>query len=441
MSDARSRGLSNPSQEAQENKNKAVIVVGAGAAGLYAAYLLAEKGVEVVVLEASEVHGGRVRPLANFADFPVELGAEEIHGKNSIYYEIAKKCEARLVKYETEDYYFIDNQLLDAKTAKENKDFNKAMKLIDTIGKFDKEDMSLLQYIQHQGIDESVWHIINAEVANEHGTSAERISMVGLAYEEQHWKAGEDNFILADRSHLSVFNTYFKDILPKIEYRQVVKSIDYAEDTVKVTMQNGYIYEADAVIVTVPLTILKAGEIDFVPALPSAKAEAIQKIGMGAGMKVFLKFKEPFWEAKTGSIYGQLIPEYWVSSEGKSMHDYVITAFVHGKNAEYLTEQGISAVALIIKELDEIFGNALASTHLADSFIMDWSKEIFIKGTYSYDTVGIGNSRQILAEPLKNAVFFAGEATCTDGHHASIHGAMESAERAVKEIGLAWERK
>jgi Flavin containing amine oxidoreductase. len=65
---------------------------------------------------------------------------------------------------------------------------------------------------------------------------------------------------------------------------------------------------------------------------------------------------------------------------------------------------------------------------------MDWTKEPFIKGTYSFDKVGVGNSRQILAEPIEGRLFFAGEATCTNGHHASIHGAMESAERTVKEI-------
>jgi monoamine oxidase len=441
MSDARSRGFSNPLQPtSHESKNGSVIIVGAGAAGMYAAHLLAEKGGEIVVLEARETHGGRIRPLDNFADFPVELGAEQVHGQNSIYYKIIEKCEVSLINEQTKDYYFINGQLLDKNAARENKDFKKAMELVSSISEYEGADISLLQYIQNQGIDESVWHIINAEVANEHGTSAERIGMLGLAYEAQHWEAGEENLILADRSHLSILEEYFKDILRFVEYTKVVKSIDYTGEVVKVSTQDGGVYEADAVLITVPISILKGNALDFFPALPPDKLRAISKIGMDAGMKVMLKFKKPFWEAQTGSIYGQLIPEYWVSSEGKSTQSHIITAFVHGKNAEYLTTQGASAITFIVRELDEIFGNSLASTHLQDTYIMDWSKETFIKGTYSYDTVGIGDSRKVLAQPVQNIVFFAGEATCTNGHHASIHGALESAERAVAQIWSAWEK-
>ena len=60
-----------------------VIIVGSGAAGLYAAKTLKDAGMTVIILEASAVHGGRIRPLTGFGDFNVEAGAEFVHGKGN----------------------------------------------------------------------------------------------------------------------------------------------------------------------------------------------------------------------------------------------------------------------------------------------------------------------------------------------------------------------
>lgn len=430
----RSRSISTPETALPNSEIPyQVLIVGAGVAGMYAAHLLDQKGVSVLVLEASDTHGGRVRPLENFADFVVELGAEEIHGENSIYYKIAQESGATLIDKPLENYYFIDGELLDEEAAEENKDFIEAMDFIDSIQDYSGDDISLADYLKSEDIDEKVHHIVSAEVANEHGTSAERIGMAGLALEEKIWEAGEENFILANRSHISIIEQHCKSILDKIAYRKAVKSIDYSEELTSVLTQDGSTYKAKAVIVTVPLTMLQANTINFYPVLPKEKQNAIQKIGMDAGMKIILKFSKAFWQPDTGSIFGKLIPEYWVSSEGRSVETYVLTAFVNGKNAEYLSSEGDNAVALVIDELSTIFKDNI-SAYLEKSYLIDWAKEPFIRGAYSYDKMGIGESRKILAEPVENTLFFAGEATCTNGHHASIHGAMESAKRAADEV-------
>lgn len=56
------------------------VVIGAGFAGLTAARDVRKAGGRVVVLEARDRIGGRVHTERHFAGFPVEFGAEFIHG-------------------------------------------------------------------------------------------------------------------------------------------------------------------------------------------------------------------------------------------------------------------------------------------------------------------------------------------------------------------------
>ncbi len=438
MSDTRSRGIG--IEESTEVLHEVhaqgkIIIIGAGVAGMYAAYLLHHQGFEVIVLEASSHWGGRIRALEEFASFPVEVGAEEIHGEKSFYYQMIARANVAIFDSESgENLYAVNGELLNEERINENKHYKKALDLIDKIVSYEGEDISLQEYMDSQKIDKSIQHILSAELANERGTSANRLSVKGLAYEFQHWDAGYQTFMLKNDSHTAILKNYFASIVGKVQYNKIVKVIDYSENLVNVNTQDGQTFQANKVILTVPLTILKANLINFYPPLPKEKELAIQKIGMGAGLKVILKFKQPFWGENTNSIFGQLVPEYWVASYQRSEKEYLLTALINGVNAEFLSHQGEEAIISILNELDNLFGEGVASTNLEKSYLMDWTKEPFVRGTYSFDKVGIGNSRQVLAEPVEGKLFFAGEATCTNGHHASIHGAMESAERAVKEI-------
>lgn len=74
-----------------------MIIIGAGASGLSAGEFLLEKGFEVEILEGSNVLGGRVGRLEDFADFPLEKGGEELYNKGGLYYTICEKVGARII--------------------------------------------------------------------------------------------------------------------------------------------------------------------------------------------------------------------------------------------------------------------------------------------------------------------------------------------------------
>jgi monoamine oxidase len=91
-------------------------------------------------------------------------------------------------------------------------------------------------------------------------------------------------------------------------------------------------------------------------------------------------------------------------------------------------------VGAICAELDQMFGGTVATDGLVDSHVENWFANPYIQGTYSYPIVGSANARELLAAPIDNKIFFAGEATHTEGHWATVHGALETAYRAADEL-------
>lgn len=73
-----------------------VIIIGAGAGGLSAGYLLQQQGIDFEILEASSVHGGRMRINNNFADFPIPLGAEWLETNTNIFQEIVNDSSVQV---------------------------------------------------------------------------------------------------------------------------------------------------------------------------------------------------------------------------------------------------------------------------------------------------------------------------------------------------------
>ncbi|MBL7891496.1 MAG: FAD-dependent oxidoreductase [Bacteroidia bacterium] len=411
-----------------------VIIIGAGAAGLYAAYLLNEQGVDVAILEASDMYGGRIRSLKDFSDFPVELGAEGVHGKRSAFYELVKNSKVPFVTNKGEDYYSLDGFLNTESQLEEDEDFKQVLALTETYADYSGPDMTAEQFAMQHGLSPRVAHIYNALVGNKHGTSVGRLSMAGLKDLEKRWIAGSDNFLLNGRSILSVFEEKCSSILPKIKLSTPVTGIDHTGTTITVTDKNGGTYTADKIIITVPITILKSNDIKFTPALPVDKTAAFSKIGMGAGMKIILKFSKKFWKDDTASIYGPgYVSEFYPSGSGRSTYNNVLTAFTNGENAEHLSFEDKEAVKIAVKEIDKIFGSTAASRTLIDSYIMDWFKQPYIRGAYSYPTLGSLNARSTAALPVDNKLYFAGEAM-HEGHFATVHGAMETAQTTVDAI-------
>lgn len=400
-----------------------VLIIGAGAAGLYAGYMLQSKGINFQILEAASRYGGRVGKLTGFADYPLDLGAQWLHGKNNIMGRLVAKTKTRITLDDSAEYYWFNNQVV--------KSLPRDIEAI-FLREDDLPDISFKDFATREGFGTGYANIVEC-IAGDSGAAARRISAYWKIKEEENWVSGDDDFKF-QQTYFDLIDTQIAaTIKDKIKLNTIVSKIDYSQNSIIVTDSNHNTFSGDKIIVTVPITILKSKSIEFIPALPREKTTAFSKIGMDAGMKVFLKFRSKFYnENITG---GSVCASYSDEIIGKTGRDNILLAFIMGEQAEYLTSLGSDRAITnaLLKELDTMYGGQATASFIA-AHVINWTTNPFIRGAYSYSTIGIGNARQIAAQPVDEKIYFAGEAMNINGNHQTVFGAAETGQKEVNNI-------
>jgi polyamine oxidase len=235
-----------------------VIVIGAGACGLAAAAAIAEEGIEVIVVEARDRIGGRVWTNSDLG-FPVDLGGSWIHG------------------------------------VKKNPLTKMAADVGADLHAFDYDDVDL----QWLGDDEDAFYEV-VEIEQEYAADVDDL---GRKAEKEGDEFGGGDALLPGG-----YLPLFQGIADSLDVRtsQPVRQVAWSGDGVTVSL-DGETLSADAVIVTVPLGVLKADAIAFDPPLPAAHQQAIDRLGMGLLDKLVLQFDKPFWPEDVALL--GIIPE------------------------------------------------------------------------------------------------------------------------------------
>uniref|UniRef100_UPI00404B073D flavin monoamine oxidase family protein n=1 Tax=Flavobacterium sp. TaxID=239 RepID=UPI00404B073D len=223
------------------------------------------------------------------------------------------------------------------------------------------------------------------------------------------------------------------EIADKIILNKPITEINYQGDKVILSSDSNETYEADKVLITTPIKTLQNEQIAFQPSLPSDKKEAINKIFMGDGIKIFIEFKEKFYPdiLAFGNIFQALNEEekfVYDAAFRKNSKKHILGLFAINEKANAYTQLNSEdeIIAKFMTELDEIF-DGKATANYVNHIIKNWSKEPYIQGAYSYSFDG--NQNNIVAtinQPLLNKVYFAGEALSIK-NQAMVHGACESA--------------
>jgi len=212
-----------------------------------------------------------------------------------------------------------------------------------------------------------------------------------------------------------------------------VERIDYSKKGVSVETSRGTL-QARTALSTVSNGILASGEIEFAPALPDWKIEAVLGLPNGTLHKVGVHFDEDVFGPGGRGFHVNCDEDAGAAGfEASVMGQNVAILFIGGRQAIWLEKQGQQASHdYAVSQVAEVFGNDIRQ-HVTRSIATAWTTDPWTRGSYSCALPGQGNQRVELARPVEDRLFFAGEAT-TVGDHACCHGAFRSGIRAAREI-------
>jgi monoamine oxidase len=407
---------------------KKAIVIGAGVAGLAAAKRLQEHNIETIVLEARSKIGGRVSTDFQFADFPIELGGEYVHGDATVISDIIGEGHQINAGWRSGVALKVEGQWVPEEGRAPFTELYERM--YDYI--LAEEDMSVEDWSRTTDAPQSVQRMVGLRVAGAYLTTPADISMRELIYESTVDHSGDGNFRVRE-GYERMLNTLAQGL--DIRLNDPVSKVDWTGDLVTVTTTRGVAYEGAAVVVAVPLSILQSHRVDFNPPLPREKNQALESLMTGHVAKVVLKFKESFWPREPWIfIQDEPYRVCWDPGFGRAEAGRILSVFAVGTYAAYLdTLSETEIIRTAIKGVSQMFDRDVTDI-FEEGKVMLWDKEPWIEGGYSYVPVGAFGSRQILAQPLGQKLFFAGEATAHISNPATVHGAIESGWRSAEEI-------
>jgi monoamine oxidase len=397
-----------------------VIVVGAGVSGLAAAQALKQAGKRIVVLEARDRIGGRIFTRRDIAEIPVELGGELVSGTQAATWPLIREHGIRTV------------ELAPANASERLRlDFSKLPKphahedVAEYLARINMGGKHMPPYLQFLSMDDEPFRRMEARFFFAYYSHQ---SASGELY-------GEHDFRVPD-GYDQVPHVLAKGV--PLRLKAVVQEIEWSETQAKVLFLHNHKIEAvqaKTVLLTLPIGILRHGDVHFSPALPPSKIAAIQNFSTVDVAKMIYTFDHPVLPDDIDQLHDfkSNPPMWWRGSAGHNDYDGdVIVAWTAGDNARTLLEQDYeTALFTGLQSLRKLLDNDdLMPTK---AIMHNWAGDPYTRGAYSFSLTGSDEAHDILGRPVGNTLFWAGEATNAK-HQSTVHGAYESGLRAAEQI-------
>ncbi|KAI5652270.1 hypothetical protein M9H77_29457 [Catharanthus roseus] len=436
-----------------QRRSPSVIVIGSGFSGIAAARALHDASFQVIVLESRDRIGGRVHTDYSFG-FPVDLGASWLHGvckENPLAPVIGRLGlplyrtsgdNSVLYDHDLESYALFDmdgNQVSQKLVSKVGQIFESILQETDLVRQEMSEDVSMQRAIsivferrpdlRLEGLENKVlqWYLCRME--GWFAADADTISL--KCWDDEELLPGGHGLMV--RGYLPVLNTLAKGLDIRLGHR--VTKVMRRYHGVKVTVEDGRTFVADAAIITVPLGVLKSNCIKFEPKLPEWKESAINNLGVGIENKIILHFENVFWP--NVEFLGVVAESSYKCSYFLNLHKAtghsVLVYMPAGQLARDIEKMSDEAAAnFAFMQLKRILPNASAPIQY---LVSHWGTDINTLGSYSYDKVGQPHDLyERLRIPVDN-LFFAGEATSYD-YPGSVHGAYSTGLMAAEDCRM-----
>ncbi|HTJ27042.1 MAG TPA: NAD(P)/FAD-dependent oxidoreductase [Candidatus Limnocylindria bacterium] len=423
-----------------------VVVLGAGAAGLAAARVLAGAGRSVVVLEARKRVGGRLLTREDAGlPFPIELGGEFIHGETPESFALLRAAGTVAIDLGQSSFTFEDGAL------REQDDPFEIVAAVMKRARALREDVSVAEFLRTlpgEGAQaERERRLTRMLVEGFDAADPERAAMRTIAEEwSENGQTSRQFRPLGGYARLlRVLHGALDPARAHVVLAAAAHTLRWSDEgaTVLARAASGdeLAVHARAAIVTVPVGVLQAGAPRFEPPLPERTREALAALVMGPVVKLVLRFRSAFWERldderyRDGAFFHHphgAFPTFWTMLPLRAP---LLVAWAGGPKAEALAGRARDElVALALVDLAALFGNGdEPRAELEAVYTHDWQRDPYARGAYSYVATGGDGARAALAAPIGTRVFVAGEATAPVTEAGTVAGALRSGERAARE--------
>ena len=334
------------------NYDGKVIIVGAGASGLAAAKVLEQNNIDYLILEATNRYGGRLKKDTTLADFPIDIGAEWLHSApitlNKLKGKRGTEIDEELIPYH-----------LDSTASWDGKEYK-----VDPHW----QNNFMYNFLPESKFKTSTWYdFVNENIA--------------------------------------------KTVKNKIKYNSPVHAIDYSGNNVIVKTKNGKTYEADRILVTVSIGVLKSNAITFIPEMNKENRKAIESITFHPGFKVVMKFSEKFYpDAITCKVKNGEKGFYDIAFK-KNVQTNVLGFLCTGNETRryYNLKSEQEIISSLLEELDKMFDGKASTSYSGDYIFENWGQHEFTQGTWTQAIQEKKSNLKVINQPLDDKVYFAGE--------------------------------
>jgi monoamine oxidase len=415
-----------------------IIVIGAGIAGLAAARALAKAGKNVLLLEARERVGGRIKTVhVAGGDFPVELGAEFVHGRPPELWGLIEEAGLHAYELNGRQMCFESGALVECSRGD-------SFSVLEDLSE-EEPDLSFADWIATRNLPEETARAATSFVEGFNAADARRIGTVALAKQQKAEDAIEGDRLFRMEDGYSTLASYvlnkFEEAGGTVSLSTLVEAVTWHKGAVRVAALSAMDaqrvdFAARQCVLTLPLGVLQAGSVQFDPQ-PQSVMAAATRLAMGSARRITYRFHERFWQERSPEMSFLFADEgmprvWWTPSPHSAPH---ITGWTGGPRA-LATGQDEDFARTGLRTLAKMFGIAENELHvlLKDWHTHDWQRDPLSLGAYSYAPKGAVDASEMMAEPVEETLFFAGEHTDTTGHWGTVHGALRSGVRAARQV-------
>lgn len=422
-----------------QRRPKTCVVIGAGLAGLSAAFKLKSAGWEVTVLDGRNRIGGRVFSHT-FKDTNLicELGAEWVGESHERLHAMCSDFKIPLQKHQFDDSLMQNGQVMpkgkwgfseparrawtemiagyEKLTALQKTNLDKVdwWTHLENIG-FSRADLILRDLMDSTDFGESIRNVSAFAALAEYAESSPNNEM------DYKMTGGNSRLVQELAARIGPENI-------KLEKR--VTEVAQYRGTVTVAAGVNDLYKADACICTAPIPSLR--KIKFDPPLSAAQAAAAEKLSYSRIIKNSVLFDERFWKTENFSMVTDTTSHYYFhSTQNQPGRQGILTAYAVGDKADVLASQDDMRRQTIVAR--DLIDFSWSAPNLARGIVSyAWQRDEFTRGAYAlYGPGEWFGLRPILGRPhLK--VLFAGEHIAD--WQGFMEGAIESGEAAAEAL-------